>query len=171
LECGPRSERRLRPGTATYGPSCTGPDGGSPMARRPGTALPSMFVGNKPAVARPTLAAAVLALSDICRNWRKMRCELAVNSLVYVCGFVEVDVVVFENLRTSTVVTRVPSSGVTEIARSRRTWTVICVDNHLIIYSYYARLYAQLGTSNWSPEANTPQASGECVVQMIVLRT
>ena len=68
LECGPRSERRLRPGTATYGPSCTGPDGGSPMARRPGTALPSIFVGNKPAVARPTLDAAVLALSDIGRN-------------------------------------------------------------------------------------------------------
>jgi hypothetical protein len=50
------------------------------MARRPGTALPSMFVGNKPAVARPTLAAAVLALSDICRNWCcKKRCESAVN--------------------------------------------------------------------------------------------
>jgi len=52
------------------------------MARRPGTALPSMFVGNKPAVARPTLAAAVLALSDICRNWScKQRCEMAVKGV------------------------------------------------------------------------------------------
>ena len=89
LEWGPRSERRLRSGTATYGPSCTGPDGGSPMARRPGTALPSMFVGNKPAVARPTLAAAVLALSAIpgreetpgspLKPWRETGARASVN--------------------------------------------------------------------------------------------
>ena len=43
------------------------------MARRPGTALPSMFVGNKPAVARPTLAAAVLALSDILQKLEQLK--------------------------------------------------------------------------------------------------
>ena len=80
---------------------------------------------------------AVLALSDICRNWRKMRCELAVKCGSQVSGKDPVD----------------------------------CGLCGRLCHLFYAQLYDQLGTSNCTPEANTPQASGECVVQMIVLRT
>ena len=46
---GPRVTRRSRDGAPTVLPSCIGSDGGKPMARRPGTAAPSMLVGTMPA--------------------------------------------------------------------------------------------------------------------------